>query len=254
VYSPRTAPAQVLADTLRNIFDREPAIRIIAESTSNSLVISAPERLLADVTRLLPELDRERRMLQFEVLLVERKVPAEAGGREESREQSEALAGKIEEVLNRVGAAEMKGELAVLNRFSLTSVEGQKAMAQLGLKLPRITGTSITQRGRANAVMMENIGTMLQLASRVQPDGVVVVELEFEKSYAGGPEEATVILEDERPGGGQPTTTSPIHSLIVRQTLELKPGEFKPLFVSRNEPLARDNRTEKVLLVGVRGK
>jgi type II/III secretion system protein len=254
VYSPRTAPASALAETLRNIFDREPGVRIIAEPVSNSLVISAPERLMAEVTRLLPNLDRERQVLQFEVLLVERKVPLQAGDKQESPEQAEPLAGKIEEVLSRVGAGEMKGDMTLLNRFSLTSVEGQKAMAQLGLRLPRITGTSITQRGRANAVAMENIGTMLQLSSRLQPDGVVVVELEFEKSYPGGPEEATVILEDERPGGGQPTTTAPIHSLIVRQTLELKPGEFKPLFVSREKPAKGADQMEQVLLVGVRGK
>jgi type II secretory pathway component GspD/PulD (secretin) len=255
VYSPRTAPASALADTLRNIFDREGGVRIIAEPISNSLVISAPEKLMAEVTRLLPELDRERQMLQFEVLLVDREVAAAAQGEDKSETgQTEPLGGTIDEVLKRVSAAEGKGSLTVLNRFSLSSVDGQKAMAQLGMRLPRITGTSITQRGRANAVTLENIGTMLQLTSRLQPDGVVVVDLEFEKSYPGGAEEATVIFEDDRPGGGQPATTAPIHSLIVRQTLELKPGEFKPLFVSRAHPLKGNSRAEQVLLVGVRGK
>ncbi len=43
VYSPRTASAQALAETLRNLFDREVGVRIIAEPVSNSLVISRPK-------------------------------------------------------------------------------------------------------------------------------------------------------------------------------------------------------------------
>ncbi len=209
--------------------------------------------MMAEVTRLLSALDRERQVLQFEVLLVEREIAAAAREEDKSETgQTEPLAGPIDEVLKRVSAAESKGSMTVLNRFSLTSVEGQKAMAQLGMRLPRITGVSIAQRGRANTVTLETIGTMLQLTSRMQPDGVVTVEVEFEKSYPGGPEEGTVLYKDDRPGGDEPTTTSPIRTLILRQTLELRPGEFKPLFVSMEKPLKGDSRTEQVLLVGVR--
>ncbi len=77
---------------MRNTFDREQGVRIIAEPVSNSLVISAPEAMMAEVTRLLSVLDRERQVLQFEVLLVEREVMAA---------ETESLSGDIDEVLKR---------------------------------------------------------------------------------------------------------------------------------------------------------
>ncbi len=144
--------------------------------------------------------------------------------------------------------------MTVLNRFALSTVDGQKAMAQLSVRMPRITATSVTARGRANTIVLENIGTVMQLASRQRPDGIVVVELEFQKSYIGAPEEGTVIFSEEKGNATEQTTSPPVHSLTVNQTVELAPGRMSPLFASQPKALKGGKQSEQLLLVGVRGK
>src|SRR5688572_25168405 len=73
LYAARSLPAESLAVFLRGVFPPErQELTLSTELTSNTLLISGSEEVLTEVRRLLAEIDRPKRVLLFELLLVER--------------------------------------------------------------------------------------------------------------------------------------------------------------------------------------
>jgi hypothetical protein len=65
------------------------------------------------------------------------------------------------------------------------TLDNQPAFIQVGERVPRITGTSINQVGQVNSVALENVGLILGVTPRISPEGMVVMEIDAEKSDVG---------------------------------------------------------------------
>jgi len=75
--------------------------------------------------------------------------------------------------------------LEILSRPQIMTLDNQPAFIQVGQRVPRIVGTSINQVGQVNTVEMENVGLILGVTPRISPEGMVVMEIDAEKSEVG---------------------------------------------------------------------
>lgn len=84
--------------------------------------------------------------------------------------------------------------LEVLSRPQITALDNQEAIIQVGQRVPRVQSTNITQFGQQNSVIYEPVGIILQVRPRVSPDGMVVMEIQAEKSKVGSEAEGIPIF------------------------------------------------------------
>lgn len=84
--------------------------------------------------------------------------------------------------------------LEVLSRPQITALDNQEAIIRVGQRVPRVQSTNITQFGQQNSVVYEDVGIILQVQPRVSPDGMVVMEIQAEKSKVGSEAEGIPIF------------------------------------------------------------
>jgi len=72
--------------------------------------------------------------------------------------------------------------LEVLSRPQVMTLDNQPAYIQVGKRVPRITGSTARSQGLVNTIELENVGLILGVTPRISPDGMVVMEIDAEKS------------------------------------------------------------------------
>jgi type II secretion system protein D len=75
--------------------------------------------------------------------------------------------------------------LEVLSRPQITTLDNQQAFIQVGQRVPRVTSTSITTFGQTNSIELDNVGLILIVTPRISPTGMVVMEIDAERSEVG---------------------------------------------------------------------
>jgi general secretion pathway protein D len=75
--------------------------------------------------------------------------------------------------------------LEVLSRPQVMTLDNQPAFIQVGKRVPRITGSTARAQGLVNEIALENVGLILGVTPRISPEGMVVMELDAEKSDLG---------------------------------------------------------------------
>ncbi len=79
-------------------------------------------------------------------------------------------------------ALQQNQRLEVLSRPQVMTIDNQPAFIQVGQKVPLITNVIVNQIGQTNTVQMDNVGLILGVTPRISPDGMVVMEIDAEKS------------------------------------------------------------------------
>jgi general secretion pathway protein D len=102
----------------------------------------------------------------------------------------------------------------VLQRPQIMTLDNQPAYIQVGQRVPTITSVSTTTTGITNAVQSQNVGLIMAVTPRISPDGLVVMEIDAEKS-ALEPEANGIPIFSST--GGQ-VIRSPIIDTTVAQT------------------------------------
>ncbi|MCX7426828.1 MAG: hypothetical protein NTW96_14520 [Planctomycetia bacterium] len=95
------------------------------------------------------------------------------------------LSASSESVSVLVRALQECRRLDVLSRPQIMTLDNQPAFIQVGQRVPRITGTTINETGQVNNIQMEDVGLILGVTPRISPEGMVVMELDAEKSELG---------------------------------------------------------------------
>jgi len=75
--------------------------------------------------------------------------------------------------------------LEVLSRPQVLTLDNQQAFIQVGQLVPRITNSSITQFGSTNGLIDAKVGLIIGVTPRISPEGIVVMEIDAEKSKVG---------------------------------------------------------------------
>lgn len=103
----------------------------------------------------------------------------------------------------------------ILERPQVTTLDNQPAFVQVGQRVPRITAvTNNAVTGNTNSITLDNVGLILGVTPRISPDGLVVMEIDAEKSNLEP--DATGIPIFTSPTGA--VTRSPIIDATTAQT------------------------------------
>lgn len=88
-----------------------------------------------------------------------------------------------------IRALQTANRLQVLNRPQLTTLDSQIATAQVGASVPRVTGISQATIGLPQQVITtpEEVGLLLSVLPRVNPDGLILMQVGVENSSVGDP-------------------------------------------------------------------
>jgi type II secretion system protein D len=74
----------------------------------------------------------------------------------------------------------------VLSRPQVMTLDNQPAFIQVGARVPRITSSQLAANGATiNNTTLDNVGLILGVTPRISPDGLVVMEIDAEKSELG---------------------------------------------------------------------
>ena len=144
------------------------------------------------------------------------KINAEGGAK---KTPMSALTAALDGVLKEKAKT---ASIETLTGLELVTVAGQAAFVQIGQRKSTITGVTMSQRGRANSMVRENVGTIMQITPQVLPHGSLVVAIDIERSGLAPEEEGKVIaiLED-----GSEIRTPQIDTLMAKTTVTAASGQ-----------------------------
>lgn len=103
------------------------------------------------------------------------------------------LSASSEAVSVLVRALKEQRRLDVLSRPQIMTLDNQPAYIQVGQRVPYITGVNITETGQTNQVQFQEVGLILAVRPRISPDGMVVMEIDANKSEVGPESEGIAI-------------------------------------------------------------
>lgn len=96
------------------------------------------------------------------------------------------ISGGNDEISILIRALQDDRRLDVLSRPQVMTLDNQPAFVQVGQRVPRITASQITNSGTViNNTVLENVGILLGVTPRISPEGLVVMEIDAEKSRLG---------------------------------------------------------------------
>jgi general secretion pathway protein D len=95
------------------------------------------------------------------------------------------LSASSESVSVLIRALQESRRLDVLSRPQVMTLDNQAAFVQVGARVPRVQGVTINATGQVNNVVDVNVGLILGVTPRISPDGLVVMEIDAEKSALG---------------------------------------------------------------------
>jgi len=95
------------------------------------------------------------------------------------------LSASSENVSMLVRALDQSRHVEILSRPQIMTLDNQPAFIQVGQRVPRVVATSISTVGQINTVELEDVGLILGITPRISPEGMVVLDLDAEKSQVG---------------------------------------------------------------------
>lgn len=140
------------------------------------------------------------------------------------REGLANLAGPAADVAKRLAEMEKQGQLNVVHRMRLATVDGQTAIVQLGERRPRITGSNAFGggRGMANSVSFESVGTMVNIIPHVHGEDAVTMKLAVEKSGPRLRADSPIIADAP---GGEKVRAESTGTLTIQTVVRLSSGK-----------------------------
>jgi type II secretion system protein D len=133
------------------------------------------------------------------------------------------LSASSESVSVLIRALQESRRVDILSRPQVRTLDNQPAFIQIGERVPYITASNVTGNGTiSNATELIDVGLILGVTPRISPDGMVVMEIDAEKSKLGNEADGITILVG--PDGS--TIRSPrIDTTFAQATVSAADGE-----------------------------
>jgi len=103
------------------------------------------------------------------------------------------LSASSESVSVLIRALQHHRTLQILGRPQIMTLDNQPAFIQVGQRVPRITSSRLVGNTQMNEFELENTGLILAVTPRISPEGMVVMEIDAEKSKVGPEEDGVVV-------------------------------------------------------------
>jgi hypothetical protein len=182
VHTVRHGSARDLAQVVRQRFPEEADILAAAEPAGNFLLIAAAPSRFDEVRAVLHQLDRPRKTVIVDILLVEPPVSAGnewiADGDEHWLDERE-LVGTIDQVARRLETLVELKKLGGLRRFCLETLEDRKGMAQARRQVMVISAANnVVSAGFASPFLRAcDVATVIHVTPRVTEADRISLEL-----------------------------------------------------------------------------
>lgn len=111
--------------------------------------------------------------------------------------------------------------LQVLSRPQVTTLDNQSAFVQVGQRVPYATGTNNSVNGFSTQTQLINVGLLLGVTPRISPDGLVVMEIDAEKSDLNPGPGITIGIGAD----GTPITQPIINTTLAQTTVSARSGQ-----------------------------
>jgi type II secretion system protein D len=95
------------------------------------------------------------------------------------------LSASSESVSVLIRALKTRQRIDVLARPQIQTLDNQTAYINVGQSVPQVRAASITQFGQTNSIEYINTGIVLGVTPRISPDGIVVMEIDANRSDVG---------------------------------------------------------------------
>jgi type II secretory pathway component GspD/PulD (secretin) len=215
------APAVDVARAINELYQEEGVVKVVAEPVTNNLLICALPEVGEQACKLAEQLDKRPAMVTVDVAIVEvkRSGKGEAGAAKSSAPQTSISKGDIDTQLRELGKS---GQINLLERPRLMTLDNQPAFVQVGQRVPRITGSASSASGRVNSVTLENVGLIVGLTPRVSDDDTVTMQIDVEKSHLGPTDEGAPI---SMPSSGEPVRAPSIVTITAQSTVSMRDGQ-----------------------------
>ena len=225
VYVVRHGVAQDLAPVLGQHFKDDAKIQILAEPSSNCLLISASPAALDDIIKVLDQIDRPPQVVAVELLIL---VLPTSGGHD-AKQPSEPMkfderqfSGPIEQVMAKIESLQKNGQIGGLKRFQFVAMENQPTSLQVGETKPYVSSANVTQRGTTNNVTYQRVGTSVELTLRVTRDNLVMMDLHAEDTGMKVPEDGVQVGTSEK---GTPHRVPEVTQTTLSSRLSVPSGQ-----------------------------
>jgi type II secretion system protein D len=128
--------------------------------------------------------------------------------------------------------------MRVISRPQIMTLDNQPAYVQVGQRVPRITGSAINNVGQMNTVALENVGIILGVTPRISPEGLVVMEVDAEKSEIDTTTNGTEVAISQ----GEPIYSPYVNVTTAQTTVSASSGQtiiMGGLITKNNEQIDR---------------
>jgi type II secretion system protein D len=133
--------------------------------------------------------------------------------------------------------------MRVLSRPQIMTLDNQPAYVQVGSRVPRIQGTSVSAATLVNSITLENVGLILGVTPRVSPEGMVVMEVDAENSSVGPIAQGTPVS-----AVNGTTIYSPAITVTMAQTtISVRDGQTVVLAGLLTKSVSTDDRKVPIL-------
>jgi type II secretory pathway component GspD/PulD (secretin) len=254
VYHLKNCPANNIAKTVQELLQQEKELRrsegaagkdapvrnvvIVPEIIGNILVISGAPDVVEEVRKLLDELDQPAALVLLEMEIGE--APA---GEVKTAVESPGPDGKSAGAVPRsLRLLEKPPHMETIGRVRLTTMSNQPAFAQLGARVPNVTGVSSARTGNqeTKTTGLANVGLILGVTPRISADGTITMAIDAEKSQVGPENEGIPIST-----AGNTVIPSPrIDMTTIQTTVQVPDGQTIIL-----GSVARENKSGKELFI-----
>jgi len=172
VYAARNLPVGQLLEVVQAL---DHQLHVVAETVHNRLVMHGPTESVDVASQLLDKLDRRPAMVRVDMWVVG-VIPERAD--ELNPLIAERSSNELPQTLRQY---EVEGWLKILDRFSVSTLEEQPAVVQMGQDIPVMTGATMTRLGQASNFQHQQFGMVASFTPR-NAGGALVLDLKYEKS------------------------------------------------------------------------
>lgn len=181
----RHADSRAVAEVLGRHFKGEATVLAVPAEAGNALLVTAPPAVLAEVGKVLPQLDRPPATVVVEVILAE--VAANPADGKKGVDEAE-FTGPAKDVMTKLDALTQGGKVGTVQRIKLTATDGVPVTAGTQANKPVTTGRVMGGfpggggpgggGPSTRSVTYVPVGTTLKLTARAADD-TVLLELDL---------------------------------------------------------------------------
>jgi type II secretion system protein D len=252
--------------TAQRMLERE--VAIVAETNSNTLLLSASPRFFPEFRNLVVSLDQPRPQVLIQVLLAEVTLDStqDLGVEwnitktvENAKVATGTDLGVLSDLKNLGGfstavtgsdynflirALQNDGRLEVLSRPQILTADNKPANINVGQRVPLVTGSQVTPLGgTANTIEYENVGVNLQVTPRIGADGAVRMEISTTNSDLSS---STITVSNG--SSGAPVQLPIINERRATTSVSVQSGQS--IIIGGLIQNSEDNRVKKVPYLG----